>query len=124
MSRTRSIAAAAVLMVVAACSRHESVTGGYGEHVVAGTITMAATVANSSPAGVRVSVAGTGMEAVVGQDGRFVFSDAPDNVELRFTRLSDGIAASMSVPAGISDLVVELDRGSAHSGRSRAVAPN
>jgi hypothetical protein len=117
-------AAAAVLtMTAVACSRHESMTGAYGEHVVAGTVAMASTVANSSPAGVRVSIAGSGNAAVLSADGRFLFSDAPDNAELRFTRLSDGIAASMVVPSGITNLVVELDRGSAHSGRSRAVAP-
>ena len=52
-------AVTAVVVLLSACNGRESVTGGYGSGVVTGTVTMAAGLP-SSPAGVRLSVAGTG----------------------------------------------------------------
>jgi hypothetical protein len=62
--RTRVSQWVVVVMVVAlaACNRGEraSVTGAYGEGVVSGQVTMAAGL-GTSPAGVEVSLRGTGM---------------------------------------------------------------
>lgn len=50
---------AAVVVLLSAGNGRASVTGGYGSGVVTGTVTMAAGLP-SSPAGVRLSVIGTG----------------------------------------------------------------
>jgi hypothetical protein len=77
----------------------------------------------SSPAGVRLSVIGTGATMVLGPDGRFLFSGVPERAELRFTR-EDGISATMSVVANGAPLAIELAPASAsRSSRSRAVNP-
>ncbi len=108
----------AVAVVLVSCSRHEAVpTGSYGERVVAGQVVMASEVANSTPAGVEVSVVGTGMTATLAADGRFTFIGVPDNAELRFRR-ADGIDARVRVPSG-APLVVELSGTTAMSSHSR-----
>src|SRR5258708_5098388 len=111
-----------VVVLLSACNGRESVTGGYGSGVVTGTVTMAAGLP-SSPAGVRLSVAGTGATTVLGPEGRFLFSGVPKRAELRFTR-EDGISATMSVVANGVPLSIELGPASAsHAGRVRAVNP-
>src|SRR5260221_1835796 len=111
-----------VVVLLSACNGRESVTGGYGSGVVMGKVTMAAGL-SSSPAGVRLSVGGTGASMVLGPDGNFVFSGVPERVELRFTR-EDGISATMTVVANGAPLAIELSSSSAsHSGRVRAVNP-
>jgi len=124
ITRRRNLwgAVAAVVVLLSACNGRESVTGGYGSGVVTGTVTMAAGLP-SSPAGVRLSVAGTGATMVLGPDGNFLFSGVPERAELRFTR-EDGISATMSVVANGVPLSIELGPASAsHSGRVRAVNP-
>jgi hypothetical protein len=54
----------------------------YGDQVVAGQVVMASEMDNSSPAGVEVSVVGTGMSAILAADGRFTFAGVPANAEL------------------------------------------
>jgi hypothetical protein len=95
-------------------------TGGYGDRVVVGEVTMAAGMTINSPAGVRVGVGGTGMSAVLGTDGRFTFVGVPENAELHFSRAADGIDARMAVPASYGTLSLELSANSVSSGRRRA----
>jgi len=104
---------------LAACNRHESLTGTYGAGVLTGQVVMAAGT-SASPAGVRVSVVGTGMSTLLGPDGRFTFAGVPDEAELLFTR-DDGIDARLGVSAGRGSLVIELNGNSAKSGKKRAV---
>ncbi len=112
-----------VVALLSACNGRESVTGGYGSGVVTGKVTMAAGVSNSSPAGVRLSVAGTGVSRVLGPDGNFLFAGVPERAELRFTR-EDGISASLTVAADGAPLTIELSPTSAsRSSRVRAVNP-
>ncbi len=116
-----SIAVAAVLT---SCNRHESMpTGSYGGRVVAGQVVMASEMANSNPAGVEVSVVGTGMTATLAADGHFTFIGVPDNAELTFRR-ADGIDARVRVSSG-APLVVELSNKTATSSGShrRGVSP-
>jgi len=108
-----------VAIVSAACSKHESMTAGYGTGVVTGQVVMAART-SASPAGVRVSVVGTGMSTLLGPDGRFAFSGVPDGAELRFLR-DDGIDARMAVPPANASLVIELAANGAKPGKKRAV---
>jgi Domain of unknown function (DUF5666) len=108
----------AVVIACAACNRHESMTSTYGSGVVTGQVVMAAQGTSASPAGVRVSVVGTGMSTLLGPDGRFTFAGVPEDAELRFMR-DDGIDARMSVPG--ASFVVELAGNSAKSGKKRAV---
>jgi hypothetical protein len=108
------------MLLLASCNgHHETVTGGYGQNVIAGQATMAA----GSVAGVQVSVAGTGMTATLRDDGRFAFTGVPDNAELLFARASDDVRASIRVPSSATNLHIELAPNAARSGRSRAVAP-
>lgn len=120
MIRTRWAVAVVVLVLLAACRGHESVTGSYGTRVVTGQVTMAD---SSTPAGVRLSVAGVGITTVLSDDGRFALSGVPDDAQLVFVRESDGIQARYSVPANATALQIELAQSSARSGRSRAVSP-
>ena len=103
---------------LAACNRHESMTGTYGAGVVTGQVVMAAGT-SASPEGVRVSVVGTGMSTLLGPDGRFMFAGVPGEAELRFTR-DDGIDARLGVPAAGGALVIELNGNSAKGGKKRA----
>lgn len=96
----------AAVMVFAACSGRESVTGAYGQAVLAGQVVVDGQA--SSAEGVEVSVSGTGMATRVGADGAFVFADAPDDSVLTFRRASDGIDSSLRVAAGEGPLVIEL----------------
>src|SRR6476619_3087104 len=105
-----------VAMALVSCNRHEStITGTYGQRVVSGQVVMASGVADSSPAGVEVSVVGTGMSVTLAADGRFTFVGVPDGAELSFRR-ADGIDARLSAK---SSFVVELSNSSANSGSSR-----
>lgn len=113
-----------VLAMLTACSRHESPTGSYGQNVVSGHVVMTSDVANSSPAGVEVSVAGTGMTAVLAADGAFRFVGVPDNAELTFRR-ADGIDSRVRVFSSSGFVTVELSNKTATSkgGKRRNVSP-
>ena len=114
----------AVVAMLTSCNRHESLlTGGYGERVVAGQVVMASEMADSSPAGVEVSVVGTGMSAILAADGRFTFAGVPADAELAFRR-ADGVDARIRV-ASPAPLVVELAGKTATSNGShrRGVSP-
>lgn len=113
----------AVVMVLTACNGRESVTGGYGSGVVTGKVTMAAGLSSDSPAGVRLSVAGTGISTVLTADGTFALSGVPDKAELRFSR-EDGINTSVLVAANGAPVSIQLSpNGGGKSGRVRAVNP-
>ena len=108
----------AVAVVLTSCNRHEAMpTGNYGGRVVAGQVVMASEMAGSTPAGVEVSVVGTGMSATLAADGRFTFIGVPDDAELAFRR-ADGIDARVRVSSG-APLVVELSGKTATSSGSR-----
>jgi hypothetical protein len=112
-----------VVVAVTACNREEhSVTGGYGSGVVSGQVTMASSVANGSPAGVQVTIGGTGMTTTLGADGRFAFTGVPEDAKLRFTR-ADGIDAVMSVnhSGAVSVELAASTASSSGGGRRRAV---
>ena len=115
--RTRFAVVAAVI-VLAACRGHEAITGGYGSEGVTGVVTMAVGMSNSSPQGVRVSVSGTGMSAVLGADGHFSFYGVPENAELTFSR--DDLSARLRVQTAGAPLQIELNSNSAHASRRRA----
>lgn len=113
------LAALLVLLFAAACQRSEStVTGNYGSGVVSGQVVMSSEL--GSPAGVNVSAVGTGMTTVLSEDGRFVFANVPEGVQLHFTR-ADGVDASLRATGGT--MRVELTRSGATSGRRRGAVP-
>ena len=71
MKRHSAALAAVALFLLGACSReHGTLTGAYGSAVVTGEVVMGEGV---SPAGVEVSVSGTGMRSSC-PDGRFAFA--------------------------------------------------
>ncbi|HMC20546.1 MAG TPA: DUF5666 domain-containing protein [Thermoanaerobaculia bacterium] len=108
----------AAVLVLASCRDHETITGGYGVRGVSGVVTMAVGMSNSSPAGVRVGVGGTGMSAVLGTDGRFSFFGVPATATLTFTR--DDVSAQILVTASPAPLRIELNSNGASVGRRRA----
>lgn len=110
------------MIVLGACRNHETLTGSYGDGVVTGRV-MVVAGASMSPAGVRVAVVGTGMSALLGEDGGFTFVGVPQNGELRFTR-EDGIDAVMDVPASTQLMTVRLQPGSIQSTSRRRAAPS
>lgn len=86
----------AALALFAACSgERATVTGNYGSGVVAGQVAVTG-LANSSPAGIQVSIRGTGMTTTLAEDGAFTFADVPEGAELVFQR-ADGIDETMSL---------------------------
>lgn len=113
-----------VAITVAGCQKNERaaatpLTGVYGASIVSGQVQMAD---GSSPAGVEVTLRGTGMTTVLSADGRFAFGSAPSEGELGFRRASDGVEAALQVEANAGHLTIELAKSDARkSGRRRGV---
>ena len=120
--RLRFLLVVAVVMAVAltgcANREHGTITAGYGDSVISGEVMMQGT-ADPSPAGVQVSVRGTGMTTILGADGKFAFAGAPDGADLVFRRATDGIAASLRMDPGASHVVVALAQSSATKSSSK-----
>jgi hypothetical protein len=96
-------------LMLSACSREKgaALTGSYGTAALSGQVTMSGT-SQSSPEGVRVSVRGTGMATVLGPSGEFAFIDVPDNADLDFSRVSDGVQATLRVESTAGFVAVQL----------------
>ena len=121
MNTKRLVLAVVLLASVAACrNRETALTGAYGNAVVTGQVMM--TDGATSPAGVEVSVVGTGMVITLGEDGRFTFVDVPRNAELQLQRASDGIGARIQADAG-KPMLIQLGQSGASSGRRRGITP-
>ena len=102
---------AAVGLMGAGCNgRGEStITGGYGSSAISGEVYLT-NVSNPSPAGVQVTVRGTGMTATLGPNGQFAFANMPEGAILDFQRLDDGIEASLELDGASSFVSVELQK--------------
>jgi hypothetical protein len=124
--RFRQIAVMAVMVtLLGACSRErrDMVTSSYGDQLLMGEVVMAGT-GDPSPAGVRVSVRGTGMMTTLGADGQFSFAGVPDSAQLDFVRESDGVQASLELEAASGSVTIELAQSSAtRRSRRRTVGP-
>ena len=112
-----------IALAVAGCQKNERaatpLTGVSGASVISGDVQMAD---GSSPAGVEVSLRGTGMTTVLAEDGRFAFGSAPEEAELLFRRASDAVEASMKTESNAGHLQIELAKREAkHGGRRRGV---
>jgi hypothetical protein len=122
----RQIAVMAVLVtLLGACSRErrDMVTSSYGDQLLMGEVVMAGT-GDPSPAGVRVSVRGTGMMTTLGDDGQFSFAGVPQNALLDFVRESDGVQASLELEVARGSVTIELAQSSAtRRSRRRTVGP-
>lgn len=124
MFRFRSAVVAMTVIVVVGCTgREASITSGYGDRVLAGQVTIAAGMLNSSPAGVRVIVGTTGMSAVLDSTGNFMFVGVPEIGELHFTRSEDGIDARLPLDGIVAPVVIELSASTASTGRRRSTQP-
>jgi hypothetical protein len=123
MARSAAAVLAVAVIGLFGCQRRESITGGYGDHVVAGQVTMAAGMPSRSPAGVRVSVGATGMSAVLDSSGNFMFVDVPENAALHFSGGDAAVDARLDVTGMTGPLAITLSAQSASVGRRRAVAP-
>lgn len=112
-----------VLLIAAALfscrGRETALTGGYGSALVTGQVIMAGELAGSSPAGVDVSVVGTGMMTTLDAEGRFAFMGVPENAKMTFRRASDGIDTTLELDRPATGLVIQLSAGSAKAGRGR-----
>ena len=108
-------------LILASCSRQrESVTGTYGQGMLSGQVFLTDSP-EGSPAGVEVSVRGTGMTLTLAADGKFAFAGVPENADLDFRRAADGIEASMRLEQISGFVIVELAKSSAtRSGRRRS----
>ena len=117
----------AVAMLAACNSRHETKTTSlYGTEMLMGEVAAVSGTTNASPAGVTVSVRGTGMSMILGESGEFAFAGVPEGAQLDFSRTADGIEASMRVDARAGFVAIELTRTTANattkkSGRRRGV---
>jgi len=95
-----------------------SITSTYGSSMISGEVIVTG-MPNTSPAGVEVSVRGTGMTATLGADGQFAFANVPEGAELDFRRAADGIEASLHVDASSGFVTVELQKAAATAKKSR-----
>ena len=104
--------AALTLSSAASCKRSEGLTGlPTGSRSLAGEVQPVGDLAGSSPSGINVS--SNGQIAVTDGSGRFTFMSLPEkSVKLSFTR-ADGIAASATVDANASAVVVQLQKKTA-----------
>ncbi len=115
MKRASVILAVAMALVACRGGERASITGAYGEAVLMGQVVMSG-LENPSPAGVQVSVRGTGMSMVLAEDGRFTFAGVPERAVLDFRR-EDGIEASLAVASTGRPLTVELTKAGAKEGK-------
>ncbi len=112
------IAVVAMLILGACHGKEQALTGAYGSGAVTGQVVM---TEGGSPAGINVSVSGTGMTKTLAADGQFAFAGVPDDAELVFERPADGIAASLKLTSASGHVVVDLAKSEAKkSGRRRA----
>ncbi len=101
-----------------------SITSSYGSSMISGQVVVAG-VANTSPAGVEVSVRGTGMTAMLAADGQFAFANSPKDAVLDFRRAADGIEASVRVDASAgSAITIELGQATATARKSSRRRPS
>lgn len=119
MKRTAVFAVIAMLILGACSSKEQAITGSYGSGVTTGQVVM---TEGSSPAGVNVSVSGTGMTTRLAADGQFAFAGVPDGAELLFERATDGVNATLRLESASGHLVVHLAKNEAKKsgGRRRA----
>ncbi|HVR43285.1 MAG TPA: DUF5666 domain-containing protein [Thermoanaerobaculia bacterium] len=117
---TLTLLALVAVVLAAGCERENDITGAFGKGVVTGQVVLVGDLAGGSPAGIVVSVPGTGMEVVLAEDGRFLFSGVPKGATLQFERGSDGISAAYQLGGVASaDVMIDLERGEASRGRRR-----
>ena len=117
----------AAAMLAACNSRRESPTAAsYGMDMLSGQVAVSG-LPNGNPAGVEVSVRGTGMKTTLTDDGQFLFAGVPEGAQLDFYRAADGIQASMKVDAATGFLSIELTKTTANatkrSSRHRGSSP-
>src|SRR5688500_13524669 len=102
--RHLSLIAVIAIALVACKSERTAMTGSYGSAMLSGDV---AITGGGSPAGVEVSVRGTGMTTVLAEDGRFAFAGVPERADLDFRR-ADGLAGSLRLEQDETSLHVEL----------------
>jgi hypothetical protein len=109
----------AVAMLAACNSHRETATSSYGTEMLMGEVAVSG-MPNGSPAGVAVSVRGTGMSMLLGESGEFAFAGVPAGAQLDFSRPADGIEASMQVNAAAGFLAVELTKTTATASEKKS----
>ena len=107
---------AAVLVLAACQGERATVTGQYGTAMMTGQVVMSD---GSSPAGVSVTLRGSGITTVLREDGKFMFAGAPEEGELSFERADDGISALLRVEPGSGPMLIELSKSGASKKSSK-----
>ena len=103
------------------CQERATFTSAFGQGIIAGSVVLGEELGGGTPAGIEASIPGTGMEALLAPDGRFVFAGVPEKAEIRFRR-ADGIDVSYRLgPGDATGLVIEISKSGAKRGRKRAV---
>lgn len=104
------------LFGLTACQGEKAtVTGQYGTGVVSGRVVMAD---GSSPAGVQVSVSGTGLRATLDADGAFAFAGVREGAELVFERAADNVSAKLGTVSGVIELSKDQAKKGTRKGRA------
>src|SRR5688500_6325625 len=111
-----------LVLALGACSRErrDTASGSYGTgaDLLTGQAWMRGG-RNAGPAGVRVSVRGTGMSEILADDGQFAFASVPTEPVLDFTREADGIEATMHIEQTSGFVVIELAQSNARKSSKR-----
>lgn len=123
-SRLLLIPGIIVILGLVACNGEKSVTATNGMRQVTGKVVPVGDIEGSSPQGIEVRVRGVGISAVTDATGNFALTGVPDDsLELSFSRSSDRIDATLDVNAGVTGLIIELQRSSANPRRRGARSP-
>jgi hypothetical protein len=109
-SRIRLSVGLVALLAVAGCNGETTVTGTIGERQITGKVVPVGDLAGARPDGIDVRARGLGVTSTTDMSGAFVLTGLPeDEVELTFSRSSDGVEAGLQVGADVRSLTVDLE---------------
>ncbi|MCM2314421.1 MAG: DUF5666 domain-containing protein [Thermoanaerobaculia bacterium] len=122
--RMQLVLGVVALLALAGCNSEKTVTGTFGERQLTGKVLPVGDIAGARPEGIEVRARGLGVTSVTDANGAFVLTGLPEReIELSFTRSSDGIEAALVVGAEVHALTVELQSKSASTRHRPARSP-
>lgn len=122
--RMQLVLGAVALLALAGCNNEKTVTGTMGERQLTGKVMPVGDIAGARPDGIEVRARGIGVTSVTDADGAFVLTGLPEQeIELSFTRSSDGIEAAFVVGADVRAVTIDLQSRSASSRHRPSRAP-
>jgi hypothetical protein len=123
-TRTASLLAIVTLVALTACNGEKTITATNGMRQVSGKVVPVGDLEGASAAGIDVRIRGVGVSSVTDAGGNFALTGIPEGeLELSFSRVEDGIDATLGIGAGVSSLTIDLQKKNASTRRHSARAP-